>query len=263
MSLQEGGGRTAEGRRDRGHLSWAGCPHRPGPRRPQSHLWVQTAWHSRACGRKAFHHARQRAGVEGGVWPGSPTPPCPREALTSAWPPGVSVLLQCSHRRQNLCQSLPRELTFSAGWEGSVSTAPPPPALSPAAPQVPGSLGTWVPLTPRSHVASPTILLITPGHCWTGQPGRASSSNLPLPDTCRTHLPPHTAPDPPGGPYRSWQSPSPAAGSGLKPPDPQWRGQSLWPPRGQGRALAVHIWPPHPKLREHCPLLPLALAPKV
>lgn len=63
----------------------------------------------------------------------------------------------------------------------------------------------------------------------------------------------HTAPEPPGGPYRSWQSLSLADGSSVKPPDPRWRGQSLWPPRGQGRALAVHIWPPHPKLREHRP----------
>lgn len=147
-ALPRGGG-------DRGHLSWAGCPHRPGPRRPQSHLWVQTAWHSRACGRKAFHHARQRAGVEGRVWPGSPTPPRSGEALTSAWPPGVSVLLQCSHRRQNLCQSLPRELTFSAGWEGSVSTAPPPPTLSPRCPPGPGQPRHLGPLHPPGAMWPP------------------------------------------------------------------------------------------------------------
>ena len=62
-------------------------------------------------------------GLRVGVWP-APRPPVPSsprlgEALTSAWPPGVSVLLQCSHLRQNLCQSLPRELTFSAGQVGA------------------------------------------------------------------------------------------------------------------------------------------------
>lgn len=34
--------------------------------------------------------------------------------LTSAWPPGFSVLLQRSHFRQNLCQSFPNDDTFSA-----------------------------------------------------------------------------------------------------------------------------------------------------
>lgn len=38
-------------------------------------------------------------------------------ALTSACPPGVRVLLQRSHFRQNLCQSLPREDTFSAAGD--------------------------------------------------------------------------------------------------------------------------------------------------
>lgn len=38
-------------------------------------------------------------------------------ALTSACPPGVSVLEQRSQRRQGRCQSLPREVTFSAGRE--------------------------------------------------------------------------------------------------------------------------------------------------
>ena len=117
-------------------LGGMSAPTRAGGSQP--HLWVQTAWRSRACGRRAFHRARQRAGVEGGVWPGSPPPPCLGAGLTSAWPPGVSVLLQCSHRRQNLCQSLPRELTFSAGREGSVSAAPPLPMLSPCCPPGPG-----------------------------------------------------------------------------------------------------------------------------
>ena len=113
-------------------------------------------------------------GLRAGVWPGSPPPPCLGEALTSAWPPGVSVLLQCSHLRQNLCQALPRELTFSAGQEGSVSTAPPAPMLSPRCPQVPGSLGIWVPFTPQEPCGCPHyLLLITLGHCldqatWTG-----------------------------------------------------------------------------------------------
>ncbi len=35
-------------------------------------------------------------------------------SLTSAWLPGARVLLHLSQRRQGLCQSLPRELTFSA-----------------------------------------------------------------------------------------------------------------------------------------------------
>lgn len=33
---------------------------------------------------------------------------------TSAWLPDVRVLLQRSHFRQNLCQSFPKEVTFSA-----------------------------------------------------------------------------------------------------------------------------------------------------
>lgn len=172
----------------------------------------------------------------------------------------------CSaHTGGRICASLcPGSSPSQLGGRAVSAQRPRPPHSAPAAPQVPGSLGTWVPFTPQEPCGHPHHpLLITLGHCWTRQPGRAFSSNLPLPDTCHTHLPPHTAPDPPGGPYRSWQSPSPTEGSGLKPPDSQWRGQSLWPPRGQGRALAVHIWPPHPKLREHCPLLPLALAPKV
>lgn len=36
---------------------------------------------------------------------------------TSAWPPGFSVLLQRSHFRQNLCQSFPKDDTFSAAKE--------------------------------------------------------------------------------------------------------------------------------------------------
>lgn len=46
----------------------------------------------------------------------APTPPA-LAALTSACPPGVRVLLQRSHLRQNLCQSLPREDTFSAAGD--------------------------------------------------------------------------------------------------------------------------------------------------
>lgn len=37
--------------------------------------------------------------------------------LTSAWPPGFNVLLQRSHFRQNLCQSFPKDDTFSAAEE--------------------------------------------------------------------------------------------------------------------------------------------------
>lgn len=94
-----------------------------------THLWVQTVWHSRACGRKVSRHAGEkgtRQGVRASAGLYGPPPclkvgvPCspqpgPGGRLTSAWPPGVSVLLQRSHLRQNLCQSLPRELTFSAG----------------------------------------------------------------------------------------------------------------------------------------------------
>ena len=186
-------------------LGGVSAPTRAGGSQP--HLWVRTAWHSRACGRRAFHRARQRAGVEGGVWPSSPPPPCLGAGLTSAWPPGVSVLLQCSHRRQNLCQSLPRELTFSAGREGSVSTAPPLPTLSPCSPPGPRQPRHLGPLhhPPGAVWPPPPSTPHYPGPAWTRQPGRASSSNLPLPGTC----PPHMAPDPPGGPCRSQQSPTP------------------------------------------------------
>lgn len=82
-------------------------------------------------------------------------------ALTSAWPPGVSVLLQRSQRRQGRCQSFPSEVTFSAaagtsrdghphrsptrrGWpECPTGTSPPciqtpdPPLLDPPCPRGP------------------------------------------------------------------------------------------------------------------------------
>lgn len=45
-------------------------------------------------------------------WHTAPQTPC-----TSAWPPGFNVLLQRSHFRQNLCQSLPKDETFSAAEE--------------------------------------------------------------------------------------------------------------------------------------------------
>lgn len=82
-----------------------------------THLWVRTAWRSRVCGRRASRRARQRGWVRARSQDAARLP---RADLTSAWPPGVSVLLQRSHLRQNLCQSLPRELTFSAaGGRGS------------------------------------------------------------------------------------------------------------------------------------------------
>lgn len=63
----------------------------------------------RGARREGWHPARSPR-------PAPPTPAGPGgRGLTSAWPPGVRVLLQRSHLRQNLCQSLPRELTFSAG----------------------------------------------------------------------------------------------------------------------------------------------------
>ena len=40
-----------------------------------------------------------------------------KELHTSAWPPGFNVLLQRSHFRQNLCQSFPKDDTFSAAEE--------------------------------------------------------------------------------------------------------------------------------------------------
>lgn len=43
--------------------------------------------------------------------------PNPQRPCTSAWPPGFNVLLQRSHFRQNLCQSLPKDETFSAAEE--------------------------------------------------------------------------------------------------------------------------------------------------
>lgn len=65
--------------------------------------------------REGLVGCRTRAGCW--VWPQphcSCLPTSPPAALTSACPPGVRVLLQRSHFRQNLCQSLPREETFSA-----------------------------------------------------------------------------------------------------------------------------------------------------
>lgn len=118
--------------------------------------------------------------------------------LTSAWPPGVSVLLQRSHLRQNLCQSLPRELTFSAGGKrgsqgqgpepsltppSSPTREPPSPHRAPSAPQGPCSpAGSWSPSQPKDH-------------CWLSVPARAPVSALngtpaPPSNTCftLTHL---------------------------------------------------------------------------
>ena len=67
---------------------------------------------------------------------------------------------------------------------------PQPPCSAPAAPRSQAALASGSPSPPRSHVAAPTICSSSPWvTAWTRQPGRASSSNLPLPDTCRTHLP--------------------------------------------------------------------------
>lgn len=223
----------------------AGVDHTPW-RPTQAHLWVRTTWHSRACGRRASRHARQRAGHEGGgrAWAPRPPPPCPGEGLTSAWPPGVSVLLQCSHLRQNLCQSLPRELTFSAGAGGGSGPAPScPPALSCLLPPLScpllGSLCAGSPSSPpRSHVApacSPTVTtfcspgallslwvsgtLITLGHglqqrTWTGSQLKhlliPSPGHLPLP-----HTHPQTLQSGPNGAGRA-----PPLKGGPKPPEP-------------------------------------------
>lgn len=54
----------------------AGADHTPW-RPTQAHLWVRTTWHSRACGRRASRHARQRAGREGGDLAWAPRPPLP------------------------------------------------------------------------------------------------------------------------------------------------------------------------------------------
>lgn len=69
---------------------------------PQPDSWDSPS--PRCCRGHQFTPARQHRSL---------TPPAPA-ALTSACPPGVRVLLQRSHFRQNLCQSLPREDTFSA-----------------------------------------------------------------------------------------------------------------------------------------------------
>lgn len=91
-----------------------------------------------------------------------PPRPSPREGLTSAWPPGVSVLLQRSHLRQNLCQSLPRELTFSAGERrGGQGRCPRGPAL----PRVSGTLPTLgCELEHASYPGFPAQAPVNPQH---------------------------------------------------------------------------------------------------
>ncbi|TNN56544.1 hypothetical protein EYF80_033270 [Liparis tanakae] len=51
--------------------------------------------------------------------------------LTSAWLPAVRVLLHLSQRRQGRCQSLPRDVTFSAVVTKHKTHAPPPCGSSP------------------------------------------------------------------------------------------------------------------------------------
>lgn len=97
----------------------------------------------------------------------------PRVGLTSAWPPGVSVLPQRSHLRQNLCQSLPRELTFSAAgrrgcqgprcpWGSGTLTAP---GLQPEA-------GIWYGVPAQFH----TCLNSVPHTSLPGRPQKSRQS---------------------------------------------------------------------------------------
>lgn len=85
-----------------------------------------------------LHSGHQGAAPSSGCHTDIQTHPCPHQpapgpplpALTSACPPGVSVFPQRSQRRQGRCQSLPREVTFSAG-RGRDGEAGDPPGLTP------------------------------------------------------------------------------------------------------------------------------------
>ena len=204
-------------------LPSAGADHRPW-RPTQAHLWVRTAWHSRACGRRAFRHARQRAGHEGGGLAWAPRPP----SL-----PGGRAHLGVAPWRQRLAAVLAPEAesvpVFAQGahllsWGGRgirASALLPSRAQPPAAPAVlpaPGQPLRRVPFIPtrqprgtrllphRNHLLLPRGPALPLGLRHPHHPGsRAAAGNLdgvpaqaPANPLTRTPAPPsHTSPNPP------------------------------------------------------------------
>lgn len=81
-------------------------------KRQKCHPWGHAARDAWSRSALSWWHSPARFGT---AWHGVPMLRGPhRGSLTSAWPPGVSVLLQRSQRRQGRCQSFPSEVTFSA-----------------------------------------------------------------------------------------------------------------------------------------------------
>lgn len=136
---------------------------------PGPHLWVRTVWHSKACGKTASHHARQRVRARGEGRAEAPWTPPPKvgRAPSPLSQPKSGAHLGVAPRSQRLATALTLEAKLvpvlaqgahllSCGQEG-MSGAPPSPRVS--APSLPWggqegtsgaplSLGFWHPHCP-------------------------------------------------------------------------------------------------------------------
>lgn len=105
-----------------------------------------------------------------------------RDILTSAWPPGVSVLLQRSQRRQGRCQSFPSEVTFSARAgtrrEGHAS----PPAHMPRGSMPLGDITSAYKILKQLWAPQPPVSL-PPLCCLAGDRGYLGTAIKPMPPT--------------------------------------------------------------------------------
>lgn len=166
--------------------------------------------HSTACTRATRLATRGQRPPPGTPLPRLPSPAAARPApnrpagapLTSACPPGVSVFPQRSQRRHGRCQSLPRDVTFSAG-DGRGGEVGGPPG---------GDLPGWGwarPLTKvdplvaaRTHVGFPGERGDAGG--WEGEEsGRGTAAPTPRPPCPRKLSPAHLCWAPSGGRWPS------------------------------------------------------------
>lgn len=161
--------------RETGRLSWAGCPHRPGPWGPSLTFGSE----QRGIAGLVAEGLSIVLGRGQGLRVGSGLAPRPLPAWGRGSPRrGPRGSASCCSARigGRICASLcPGSSPSQLGGRAVSAQRPRPPRSAPAAPQVPGSLGTWVPFTtPREPCGRPHHpLLITLGHCldqatWTG-----------------------------------------------------------------------------------------------
>lgn len=169
------GGRGPHGRGDTGRLSWAGCPHRPGPGGPSLTFGSK----QRGVAGLVAEGLSIVLGRGQGLRVGSGPAPRPLPAWGRGSPRhGPQGSASCCSARiaGRICASLcPGSSPSQLGGRAVSAQRPRSPRSAPAAPQVPGGLGTWVPFTtPLESCGRPHHpLLITLGHCldqatWTG-----------------------------------------------------------------------------------------------